>query len=312
MDPGDRTEHLAPAPDRGPAEGTLGQFLRSRRARLTPEQVGLVSYGPRRVPGLRREELAQLAGVSTTYYTRLEQDQNHQVSPSVIDGLARALRLADDERAHLHHIAAPRPRRWQRPATGTVRASTVRLLDAMADVPAVLMDRLTTVLAWNPLGHALLAGHLDRHLPERAPERPNLTRLMFLDPATGALYADWAAEAALAVASLRSTAGRYRADPTLADLVGELSVRSDTFARLWSSHPVKRCTSGRKHFHHPLVGGFEMDYTLLHVPDGTGQRLEAFTATDQRSTDAVQLLASLSTQTAAERGPVPGRTRERP
>src|SRR6266545_1404028 len=178
----------------------LGEFLRSRRSGLKPEDVGVTSHGARRVPGLRREELAQLAGVSLTYYTRLEQGQSTSASEAVIDGLARALNLSDDERTHLHNLARPAPRRRRkttRPAT--VRPGTRRLIDAITEVPAIALGIRTEVLTWNPLGHLLLAGHLDVDAPARPADRPNLTRMLFLDPHHRDLYPRWQDEAARAV-----------------------------------------------------------------------------------------------------------------
>jgi transcriptional regulator with XRE-family HTH domain len=193
----------------GRQTGALGDFLRSRRSRVTPEDAGIVSYGARRVPGLRREELAQLAGVSVTYYTRLEQGQSTNASKSVIDALSRALSLTEDEHAHLHDLARPVPRKPRRTAKPDhVRQGTKTLIDAMATVPAVVLGRSTEVLAWNRLGHALIAGHHDFAAPERPGTRPNLTRMLFLDSHTRDLYADWDEEAARAVASLRLTTPR--------------------------------------------------------------------------------------------------------
>jgi transcriptional regulator with XRE-family HTH domain len=249
----------------------LGAFLRSRRARLTPEHVGLASYGPRRVPGLRREELAQLAGVSATYYTRLERGQSTNASESVIEALARALELDDDERAHLHRLARPgppppRPRRRRE----TVQPATVRLVEAMG-VPAVVLGRRTDVLAWNARAHRLLAGHI-------APDaRPNLTRLLFLDAHTRELYARWDEEAARAVAMLRILAGRFPDDPELAELVGELSMKSPEFAALWAKHPVANCVSGVKHLRHPELGALVLEFQALNLPDDGGQRILTYT-----------------------------------
>jgi transcriptional regulator with XRE-family HTH domain len=258
----------------------LGDFLRSRRAALVPEAVGLATFGRRRVPGLRREELAQLAGVSATYYTRLEQGQAKNASPSVIDALAVALRLDDDERAHLHALARagapgarPRPQRPQH-----VNPAARQLLDAMPDVPAVVMGPRTEVLAWNALGHVLLAGHVDVGAPADPARRPNLTRMLFLDAHTRELHRDWDAETQLAVASLRFIAADLRDDRELAELVGELTLKSPTFAALWAKHPVKRCTSGVKRMRHPEVGDLELDYYVLHLPDTSGQRLLTHTA----------------------------------
>jgi transcriptional regulator with XRE-family HTH domain len=257
----------------------LGEFLRGRRARLTPEDAGIVSYGARRVPGLRREELAQLAGVSPTYYARLEQGQSTNASATVIDAIARALGLDDDERTHLHDLARPAGttrRRLTRP--DAARPGTVRLINAMTDVPAVVMGLRTEVLAWNRLGHALLAGHYDVTAPSRPADRPNLTRMLFLDGHTRELYARWDEEAARAVASLRLVAGRHREDRALADLVGELILKSDDFSTLWARHPVHNCQSGHKHFHHPEVGDLELEFEILHLPDATGQRVLTYTA----------------------------------
>jgi transcriptional regulator with XRE-family HTH domain len=273
--------------------GALGEFLRSRRARVSPEDAGIRSYGARRVPGLRREELAQLAGISPTYYARLEQGQSANASEPVIDAIARALRLDDDERLHLHDLAKPaktRRRRTTRP--DTARTGTVRLIEAMTDVPAVVMGRRTEVLAWNRLGHALLAGHHDFTAPGRPSDRPNLTRMLFLDPHTQELYARWDEEAARAVASLRLIAGRHRDDQELADLVGELTLKSDDFASLWSRHPVHNCLSGRKWFHHPEVGDMELEFEMLLLPDDSGHRVLTYTAIPGTPSDAaLRLLA---------------------
>ena len=287
----------------GSATGALGEFLRSRRSRLSPQDAGIVSYGARRVPGLRREELAQLAGVSATYYTRLEQGQSANASDAVIEAIARALHLDDDERTHLHDLARPvRTRRRRSSRPDSARASTVRLIDAMVDVPAVVMGRRSEVLAWNHLGHALLAGHVDFDAPSRPADRPNLTRMLFLDPHTQELYARWDTEAARAVASLRLVAGRHRDDRELADLVGELTVKSDDFAALWSQHPVHNCQSGVKRFQHPEVGAFEVEFEVLHLPDDTGHRILTYTAIPGTSSDAaLRLLGTVRRESRKRR-----------
>jgi transcriptional regulator with XRE-family HTH domain len=257
----------------------LGEFLRSRRERLTPEAAGVASYGRRRVPGLRREELAQLAGISVTYLTRLEQGTSTNASRSVIDALARALALDDAERAHLDDLARPTETvRRRRPRAATARPGTVRLIEAMDAVPAVVLGRRNEVLAWNSLAHALLAGHCDLGAPSRPAERPNLTRMLFLDPHTRDLYADWDEEAARNVATLRLIAGRYPDDRELAELIGELTVKSEAFAALWSKHPVANCVWGTKRLRHPEVGELELAFEALDVPDGSGQRLVTYTA----------------------------------
>ncbi|BCY10648.1 helix-turn-helix transcriptional regulator [Actinoplanes sp. L3-i22] len=257
----------------------LADFLRTRRARLRPEAAGITSYGVRRVPGLRREELARLAGVSLIYYTRLEQGQSTNASESVIEALARALALTDDERTHLHDLARPRPGKPPRPARPEFARPGVRqLIAAMRDVPALVLDRRTGVLAWNELGHLLFAGHHDPEAPGRPADRPNLTRLLFLDPHTRELYRDWAEEAGRAVASLRVVAGRHPDDPALTGLVGELVVKSPEFAACWSQHPVKVCGAGAKRLHHPLVGDLTLRFEALHLPEDDGHRLLTYSA----------------------------------
>lgn len=273
----------------------LGTFLRTRRARLQPEDVGLVSYGARRrVPGLRREELAQLAGVSVAYYTRLEQGQSHNASDGVLDALARALRLSPDERAHLRDLARPtRARRRPAERPDKARPGTLQLLAALGEVPAVALGRRFEVLAWNPAGHALVAGHLDSDSPGRPLDRPNTQRLLFLDPHTRELYPDREAETRRAVAALRMAAGQHPDDQQLAELIGELSMKSAEFSTLWSRHAVSNCSFGVKSFHHPLVGAMELDFEMLHTPDASGQSLLMFTArAGSPSEAALRLLAA--------------------
>ena len=259
--------------------GELGTFLRARRADLTPEDVGIASYGSRRVPGLRREELAQLAGVSATYYTRLEQGQSTNASEAVIDSLARALKLNNDERAHLHDLARPvRTKRRRATKPDYARAGTIGLLNAMDDIPAVAMGRRNEVLAWNRLGHLLLAGHLDFEAPQRPTDRPNLTRMLFLDPHTRDLYRNWREEASLSVASMRFVSAQFKDDRELAELIGELTLNSADFASWWAKYPVTRCMSGIKQFRHPEVGDFDLNFEVLHLPDANGQRIMTHTA----------------------------------
>jgi transcriptional regulator with XRE-family HTH domain len=273
----------------------LGEFLRTRRDALTPEDVGIVSYGMRRVPGLRREELAQLAGVSVAYLTRLEQGQSIAASESILDALARALQLRDDERSHLFELAKHRPARKRRPSRPEHAAhGGIQLLEAMIGVPALILGRRSDVLAWNRLGHALLAGHLAFDAPQDLARRPNVIRMLFLDLHTRDLYRNWSEEAALVVASLRFVAARYPEDRALAELVGDLSMNSPEFAALWAKHTVKLCSSGVKHLHHPQVGDLDTHYQALHLPDADGQRLLTHT-TEQgsASADALRLLADL-------------------
>lgn len=261
-----------------PAE--LGEFLRTRRGRLRPEDVGLVSYGVRRrVPGLRREELAQLAGVSAAYYTRLEQGQSGNASEAVLDALARALRLSHDEHAHLRNLARPnRAKRRPPERPDRARTGTRQLIAAMDAVPAIVLNRRTEVLAWNALGHALIAGHLDPTSPDRPEDRPNLQRLLFLDSHTRELYPRWDEEARRAVSSLRLVAGGHADDRRLAELIGELLMNSAEFEALWSLHPVRNCTSGTKSFHHPLVGPMDLAFETLHTADDSGHRVLLYSA----------------------------------
>lgn len=266
----------------------LGEFLRSRRDQLTPDGAGVRALGRRRVPGLRREELAQLAGVSVTYLTRLEQGQSQNASDAVVDALARALQLDGDERTHLFALAHRRSKeRKPRPARAEVpKAGAVRLLHSMGDVPALLLGRFNDVLAWNSTGHLLLAGHVDFDAPTSAARRPNQVRMLFLDPHTRELYRDWATEAATAVASLRYIAGQYANDPRLARLVGDLTMNSPEFATMWAKHSVKLCTAGTKRLHHPHVGDLDLQYQVLHLPEGNGQRILTHTAGPGSTSDA--------------------------
>ncbi|GGU50298.1 transcriptional regulator [Streptomyces albospinus] len=277
----------------GPTE--LGDFLRTRRARLQPEDVGLVSYGARRrVPGLRREELAQLAGVSVAYYTRLEQGQSHNASEGVLDALARALRLGPDERAHLRQLSRP-PQARRRPAVrhDKARPGVRRLLAALDGVPAVALGPRFEVLAWNRLGHTLLAGHLDFDSPAHPPARPNTQRLFFLDPHTRELYPERDEEARRAVAALRVAAGKFPDDPQLTELIGELSMKSTEFSTLWPRHAVSNCTFGTKRFHHPLVGALTLDFEMMQTPDGSGQGVLMYTAEEGSPSEAaLRLLAA--------------------
>lgn len=274
----------------------LGEFLKSRRSRLRPEDIGLTGYGTRRrVSGLRREEIAHLAGVSVAYYTRLEQGQSRNASPAVLNAIANALRLNEDERVHLVDLARP-----VRKAKPTARQERIRhgvrtLIESFDKVPAVVLGQRTDVLAWNPLAHALLTGHLDPTSPDRPVERPNMARLVFLDDHARDLYVNWTAESRDLVAYLRMVAGRNPDDPHLAALIGELSVKSAEFAALWSAHPVRDKTHGVRDFRHPLVGRLVLSFEALPVPGSTDQRLIAYHAEPGSSSEnALRLLAGFA------------------
>ncbi|MEV6975574.1 helix-turn-helix transcriptional regulator [Kitasatospora sp. NPDC093806] len=270
---------------------SLNEFLRTRRSRLRPEDVDLPDFGGRRrVSGLRREELAQLAGVSVDYYTRLEQGRVGNPSDAVLDAIARALRLDAEESGHLHRLARTRPdrTRWARAASAPqqVRPMMARLLAGLTDVPALVMGHRMDVLAWNRAG-ALVLGDYGA-LP---PAERNIARITFLDPGSRDLYADWATCARETVAFLHLEAGRRPDDPKLAELIGELSMRSEEFRRWWAEHPVRDKTSGRKVFHHPLVGTLELDYDTLRPASEPGQALISYAAEPgSPSHDALRML----------------------
>ncbi|MEV5576428.1 helix-turn-helix transcriptional regulator [Spirillospora sp. NPDC052269] len=285
----------------------LGEFLRTRRARLRPEDVGLPDFGGRRrVPGLRREELAQLAGVSAGYYTRLEQGQSANASDAVLDAIARVLRLGEVERTHLHSLARHRPKAARRPRPERLRPSVKLMIDAFGDVPALVIGRCDDVLGWNRAAHALLAGHLPYEAPEQPGHRPNVARMVFLDPHTRELYADWEGKAGDTVADLRMTAARRPDDPDLAELLGRLTMQSPEFASLWAAHLVGKCISPVRVFQHPVVGSMTLNSELMELTHDPGQRMAVFTAdAGSPSAAALQLLADLSAAPLEQRSQVP-------
>lgn len=269
-------------------------FLTTRRAKVTPDQAGLPAYGGhRRVSGLRREEVALLAGVSVDYYTRLERGNLSGVSDGVLEALARALQLDDAERAHLFDLArtanttAANARGRRRP-TSQLRPVVQRLLDAMTLAPAYVRNGRLDVLGANPLGRAVFAPLFDTAAPT-----PNIARFIFLHPASQEFYRDWETVAGDTVALLRAEAGRDPYDRALTDLIGELSTRSDVFRTWWAAHNVRLHRSGVKHLHHPEVGDLTLAYESLDLTTDVGLRLNAYTAEPgSTSQDALQLLAS--------------------
>ncbi|MDH6132688.1 transcriptional regulator with XRE-family HTH domain [Kitasatospora sp. MAA4] len=287
------------------ASSELGDFLKSRRAALRPEEVGITPQPTRRrVSGLRREELATLSSISITHYTRLEQGRATSVSDGLLEAIARTLRLTEDETAYLKDLARPATAtsRPAPPRVTYVSASARQLLTAMTEVPGIIMDRHNDVLAWNRLGHALLAGHLPFESPDTPGARPNLTWMLFLDEQYRKLYTNWHEQAELAVAALRLVAGRHPDDRALAELVGRLSMNSAEFASRWAQHPVRTCTSGVKQLRHPEVGAMELSFDNLVIPGTEGQRLIAYTAEPGSPSEAaLRLLGSAAAPVVEER-----------
>jgi transcriptional regulator with XRE-family HTH domain len=276
--------------DRSPGTNELREFLRSRRARITPEEAGLSPQpGARRVPGLRREEVAHLAGVSVDYYVRLERGRSLHASDSVLDALARALMLNDTEREHLFVLA--RPSRVQRLPLPTqlVRSGVRRVLDSLTDTPALVLGRRRDVLASNRMARALFTDF--DALP---PRDRNMARYLFLDESVRDLYVDWEAAGRGTVAVLRMYAGRYPDDPQLAELIGDLSLRDKDFRRWWAEHDVVVHTYGVKRLRHPVVGELTLDYEALTVTDDPEQTLGLHTAAPgSPSEHGLRLLAAL-------------------
>jgi transcriptional regulator with XRE-family HTH domain len=284
---------------RGDVRGQIREFLSTRRARISPGQAGLPAYGGdrRRVPGLRRDEVAVLAGISSEYYIRLERGNATGVSDSVIDGIAHALQLDEAERAHLLDLiraaATTRPPR-RRPAPQRVRPTAQRVLDSMSGTPAFMLNGRLDILTANQLGSALFS-------PVYAhPVRPpNNARFIFLDPHAGGFFRDWDTVANDTVALLRAEAGRDPYDRGLSDLIGELSTRSDEFRGRWAAHHVRIHATGVKLIHHPVVGDLELAFESFPLAADPGQSLLTYTAEPgSPSQDALSLLASWAASTA--------------
>lgn len=263
----------------------IGEYLRARRELVRPEVVGLPDNGRRRVPGLRRDELAMLAGISTEYYTRLEQGRDHHPSAQVLDAVARALALDDAATAHLHELAAPR--RAGRLRTERIRPSLHQLLDSWQSTPAYIQSRHLDVLAANDLAIALS--------PIYTPGE-NILRAVLLDEATRDFFPGWEGSVVGLVASLRAMSGPDVDDPRLTELVGELSVKSDVFRRLWPRHDVRPQPGGGTHrMNHPVVGELELLYDKFAVSGSAGQVLVIYHPEPaSRSAEALKLLAAVS------------------
>ncbi|GGM97850.1 helix-turn-helix transcriptional regulator [Streptomyces fuscichromogenes] len=281
------------------AAGTeLGRFLRARRARLTPAEVGLaVGSGLRRTPGLRREEMATLAGISIDYYIRLERGTETRPSPGVVDALARALKLEDDEHEHLRSLVRPATQQMPEPRTApsrTVRAGVKLLLESLRPYPAHVVSRTTDVLAYNAGGLRLLAGMEQWPAKDR-----NIARYVFLHPEAHDLFDDWNSQVRSCVARLRALAGTDPDAPDLTRLAGELLVKSADFARLWERYDVKARSYGRKAFHHPDIGDLTLGYQSMQLEGTPGHRLVTYYAEPNTSEyDALVLLDMLGSQSS--------------
>jgi transcriptional regulator with XRE-family HTH domain len=276
-------------------ENLIGEYLRARRELVRPQDVGIPDVSSRRrVPGLRREEVAMLAGVSSDYYVRLEQGRDQHPSSQVLDALARALQLDDDATAHLHRLATPptRPRRKaHRPEK--VPAGILQLIASWNQTPAYVRGRYMDVLAANPIGTALAPYYV---------KGANLVRVAFLDPRVRDTHADWEHVTASTVAELRLLVGPDVDDPRLNELVGELSVRSERFSQLWARHDVRPKRGGTTRIDHPLVGPLELGYERLPIPDTDRQTLAVYhAAPGSASAQALALLAATATD---EREPI--------
>lgn len=283
----------------------ISDFLTTRRAKLTPEQVGLPDFGGRRrVPGLRREEVALVAGMSSEYYKRLERGNAAGVSESVIDGVSRALQLDEAEHAHLHDLiraanAGARPQQRQRPVRKTQITSGMRqTIDAMSTVPVYVQNGRLDAIATNTLGEAVFSEMLHHARPPA-----NAARFIFLDARAQTFYPDWEGQTRQIVAMLRAEAGRSPYDRQLSDLIGELSTRSDLFRKLWGAHDVREHRMGIKTVHHPAVGDLELTFQAMDLASDRGLQMIVFSAEPGSAThERLQLLANL-TETAVEHTP---------
>lgn len=263
----------------------IGEFLQARRTRVSPDSFGLPTSGRRRVQGLRREELAMLAGVSVDYYTRVEQGRAESVSDSVLSAIADVLGLDDVERAHLLLLARP-PREDSAMPEQHVRSGVRILLDSMRDVPAFVAGRWQEILATNALGAAVLPAGLSTG--------SNSARFVFLDPQSRDYYLDWDEVAADTAATLRWETGVHPGDPVLARLIGELSIASPAFTHLWAQQDVQVKSHGTKRVLHPSVGFLVLDYETLVLPDDSDQILVTYLARDESTTAAVDVLRDLA------------------
>ncbi|MFI5436820.1 helix-turn-helix domain-containing protein [Rhodococcus baikonurensis] len=270
------------------ASNELGNFLRARRAELSPSMVGMpANDSVRRVPGLRREEVAKLAAISVDYYARLEQGRL-PASGNVLAALSQALRLDEDQRAYMHGLAGRPTMRYKRQDTQRVRPSMQRLIDEFTESPVIILGRYLDILAWNSQAAAVFSDFSTIPRPQR-----NYVRLGFLDPDFRSLFADWEATARLCVSFLRMDAGKNPNDPRLAEIVGELSVHDPDFRRWWASHDVVRQTDGIKVLNHPVAGELTLEWETLGCVSDPDQELIVLTAVKGTPTHAaLKMLAA--------------------
>jgi len=280
----------------------IREFLASRRAKLTPEQAGLPNFGGRRrVEGLRREEVALLAGMSTQYYTRLERGTATGVSEGVIDGVSRALQLDEAERSHLYDLIrvandGALPQRRRPTNRSQLTAGMQQTIDAMSTVPVFVQNGRLDAVATNRLGRALFSVMFETAMSRGAHPLPNAARFLFVDPKAQSFYQDWEGNARQIVAILRAEAGRSPYDRQLSDLVGELSTRSDFFRKLWGSHDVREHRTGIKSVHHPVVGDLDLTFQGMDLASDHGLQMLVFSAEPgSASHDGLQLLSNWAT-----------------
>lgn len=276
--------------------GDISEFLTSRRAKLTPADIGLPDFGGRRrVPGLRREEVALVAGVSSEYYKRLERGNALGVSEAVVDGISRALQLDEAEHAHLNDLiraanAGVSPQRRRPSRKSQLTPSMQQTIDAMSTVPVFMQNGRLDAVAVNRLGRALFSEMLDDAGPPA-----NAARFIFLDPRAQTFYRDWDGQTRQIVAILRAEAGRSPYDRPLSDLVGELSTRSDLFRQLWGAHDVREHRTGLKNVHHPVVGDLDLTFQVMDLAADRGLQMIIFSAEPGSATqERLQLLANMA------------------
>lgn len=276
--------------------GDISEFLTSRRAKLTPADIGLPDFGGRRrVPGLRREEVALVAGVSSEYYKRLERGNALGVSEAVVDGISRALQLDEAEHAHLNDLiraanAGVSPQRRRPSRKSQLTPSMQQTIDAMSTVPVFMQNGRLDAVAVNRLGRALFSEMLDDAGPPA-----NAARFIFLDPRAQTFYRDWDGQTRQIVATLRAEAGRSPHDRPLSDLVGELSTRSDLFRQLWGAHDVREHRTGLKNVHHPVVGDLDLTFQVMDLAADRGLQMIIFSAEPGSATqERLQLLANMA------------------